>query len=42
VIPHLLESPAIRIDAGTLVESPSQSFWLTAQQISIASPVGNI
>jgi hypothetical protein len=31
-VPHRLESPAIRIDAATVVESPSQYFWLTRQQ----------
>jgi hypothetical protein len=39
---HRLESPTIRIDARTLVESPKQSFWLTPPQFSFASLAGNI
>ena len=31
-VPHRSESLAIRIDGATLVESPSQYFWLTFQQ----------
>src|SRR6185369_13417239 len=37
-VTYRLESPAIRIDVATLVESPGQYFWLTSPQISSASP----